>query len=309
MTEPAVSSGWAPSLASRDANHLDTFITGNNGHVYTTWWNSGLPDWASVTGGGLWKDIGGTFPVGAPVTVVARDANQLDTFITGNNGHVYTTWWNSSLRDWASVTGGGLWKDIGGTFPVGAPVTVVARDANQLDTFITGNNGHVYTTWWNSSLRDWASVTGGGLWKDIGGTFPTAVPSVALYTFSLDSFQIRNTRARHEDTDYAAFTVMVGNGPPQTLQKAMGNLNNGTFSVGLSIGPVPIAAYQPVVMNYLILNSGHQSEADIDATLTKVANYLAGAGAKAVQLLSTRESQPWSVPLLAPRSCLLSGAP
>jgi hypothetical protein len=273
--------GAPVTVVARDANHLDIFITGNDGHVYTTWWNSGLPDWASVTGGGRWKDIGGTFPVGAPVSVVARDASHLDIFITGNDGHVYTTWWNSRLPDWASVTGGGRWKDIGGTFPVGAPVSVVARDANHLDSFITGNDGHVYTTWWNSSLPDWASVTGGGRWKDIGGTFPTAVPSVALYRFSLDSFEIRNTRSRHEDTDYVAFTVMVGNGPPQTLQKAMGNLNNGTFSVGLPIGPVPIAAYQPAVVNYLILNSGHQSQADIEATLTKVANSLAGAGAQA----------------------------
>ena len=158
---------------------------------------------------------------------------------------------------------------------------LASRDANHLDTFITGNDGHVYTTWWNSGLPTWASISGGGRWEDIGGTFPTAVPSVALYRFSLDSFQIRNTRSVHEDTDYVAFALTIGTGQPQTLQKSMGDLNNGTFSVGLTFGPVPVAAYQPVVVTYLIVNSGHQSQADIDAILTKVANSLASAGAQA----------------------------
>jgi hypothetical protein len=54
--------GWSPSVAARDANHLDLFITGYDGHVYTTWWHSSLPDWGSITLK-AWKDLGGTFPL------------------------------------------------------------------------------------------------------------------------------------------------------------------------------------------------------------------------------------------------------
>ncbi|MBV9363322.1 MAG: serine hydrolase [Solirubrobacterales bacterium] len=114
--QSVASSRWSPSAVARDANHLDVFVTGNDGHVYTTWWDSSLPDWGSITLGG-WKDIGGSFPVGGPVSAVARDANHLDVFIAGNDGHVYTTWWDSSLPDWGSITLGG-WKDIGEIFVV-----------------------------------------------------------------------------------------------------------------------------------------------------------------------------------------------
>src|SRR5439155_22583255 len=40
------------------------------------------------------------------------------------------------------------WRPIGGTFPVGAPVTAIAKSPDSIDLFITGNNGVVYTEWW-----------------------------------------------------------------------------------------------------------------------------------------------------------------
>jgi CubicO group peptidase (beta-lactamase class C family) len=123
MSNSLTSPGWSPSVAARDANHLDLFITGYDGHVYTTWWDSSLPDWGSITLE-AWKDLGGTFPVGAPVSAVARDANHLDLFITGYDGHVYTTWWDSSLPDWGSITLE-AWKDLGGTFPLPTPTPTV----------------------------------------------------------------------------------------------------------------------------------------------------------------------------------------
>jgi hypothetical protein len=61
----------------------------------------------------------------------------------------------------------------------------------------------------------------------------------------------------------------------------MGDLKDGTYDVGLTIGPLPVAAFEPVVVNYLILNSGHQSQSEIDATLTQVADSLASAGTQA----------------------------
>ncbi len=104
-------------------------------------------------------------------------------------------------------------------------------------------------------------------------------PEVQTATFSLDSFRITNTRARHEDTDTVSVTLLVrdasGNGTPQTLTKSMGNVNNGTFNVGLVFPNVVVPPDGTVVFNYLIVNSGHSSESTIDSILETVGGSLA----------------------------------
>lgn len=111
---------------------------------------------------------------------------------------------------------------------------------------------------------------------------PTGVivrPEIQTVTFSLDNFRITDTRSRHEDTDYVSFTLLVrdahGNGTPQTLKKAMGNLNNGTFNVGLSFQNVVVPTGGSVAFNYLIVNSGHQSESDVYKVLETTGSALA----------------------------------
>ena len=106
------------------------------------------------------------------------------------------------------------------------------------------------------------------------------------FTFTLDSFQITDTRSRHEDTDFVTFTLLVqpnGGAPatPQTLTKSMGDLNNGTYPVGLSFPNVKVGADDTVVINYLIVNSGHSSESSIYSTLDSTAGKLATAGGSA----------------------------
>ena len=107
-------------------------------------------------------------------------------------------------------------------------------------------------------------------------------PEVQTATFSLDSFKITDTRSRHEDTDYVSFTLLVrdanGKGTPQTLKKKMGNLNNGTFNVGLSFPNVVVPVNGSVAFNYLIVNSGHQSESDVYKALETAGGALADKG-------------------------------
>ena len=47
---------------------------------------------------------------------VARESGQLDCFITGNDGRVYTSWWHEG-HDWSGINNN--WRPIGGFFPVG----------------------------------------------------------------------------------------------------------------------------------------------------------------------------------------------
>jgi hypothetical protein len=106
------------------------------------------------------------------------------------------------------------------------------------------------------------------------------------FTFTLDSFQITDTRSRHNDTDFVTFTLLVQpkNGPPatpQTLNKSMGDVNNGTHAVNLSFPNVKVGPDDTVVVNYLIANSGHSSESSIYSTLDSTAGKLATAGGSA----------------------------
>ena len=107
-------------------------------------------------------------------------------------------------------------------------------------------------------------------------------PEVQTITFSLDSFRITDTRSRHEDTDYVSFTLLVrdanGKGTPQTLKKSMGNLNNGTFNVGLSFPNVVVPTNGSVVFNYLIVNSGHKNESEVYTLLENAGGALANKG-------------------------------
>jgi hypothetical protein len=97
----------------------------------------------------------------------------------------------------------------------------------------------------------------------------------------MDSFRITDTRSRHEDTDYVSISLAVGSAPPITKTKAMGNLNNGTFKVGLAFDNVSVGSDDPVVFTYAIVNNGHGSQADVEKSLVKAGTQLAGKAADA----------------------------
>src|SRR5579883_544820 len=87
---------------------------------------------------------------------------------------------------------------------------------------------------------------------------PTPPFQPSSFLFRLDSFEIDNTRSAHEDTDTVSCTFALGAAAPQTKVKAMGDLNNGVFPVGIDFGPVRISDPTEVaVFNYLIVNAGH----------------------------------------------------
>jgi hypothetical protein len=80
-----------------------------------------------------------------------------------------------------------------------------------------------------------------------------------IYKLTLDSFDIRNTRARHEDTNYVSLgATVVGGGhqqhsPPQ--KKFLGNVNNGHHVIGLHINNIKVEPNGKLVMNYIMINN------------------------------------------------------
>lgn len=105
---------------------------------------------------------------------------------------------------------------------------------------------------------------------------------MAVFSFTLDSFQITDTRSLHEDTDYVTYTLLVkaqdGSGTPRTLTKAMGDVNNGVHSVNLSFSNIQVNPTDTVVLNYLIVNSGHKNPSQITSTIESAATKLATQG-------------------------------
>jgi phospholipase C len=76
-------------------------------------------------------------------------------------------------------------------------------------------------------------------------------------TFTLDSLRISNTRSLHNDTDFVYISATVGANPPVYGSKSLGNLNNGTHSVALSVEADIPDDDTTVVFTYVVFNNGH----------------------------------------------------
>ena len=132
----------------------------------------------------------------------------------------------------------------------------------------------------------------GNLWLEHApfGTVPPARQLVdrlilQAYRFSLDSFQILNTRSGNifstsKDTDYVSFGLTVNNNPTQVITQSMGDLSNGTFPTNLVFDRV-ISDSDNVVLTYQITNNS-VGEANATAYLRQAALLLANAAVKAI---------------------------
>jgi hypothetical protein len=118
----------------------------------------------------------------------------------------------------------------------------------------------------------------------------TNVLTQTLYTFTLDSFRITDTRSRHNDTDFASMSVKVGDNAPITVPtKSMGDVNNGVHKVGLVIPNLKVPQNAIVAFSYSIVNAGNDKdkigqalEKAVSAASSKAASAAAGAVGTAV---------------------------
>lgn len=178
----------APVAAvSKSPTSVDLFVCGNDGRVYTSWWNEGS-DWSGVND--TWMSLGGIFPAGAPVAAISKSPSNLDLFICGTDGRVYTSWWAAG-QPWSGINDS--WRSIGGIFPAGTPVSVASRTPANLDVFVGGTDGRVYTSWWSAG-QDWSGVNDS--WRSLGGIFPAGLPVAAISKSptSLDLFVAGNDK-------------------------------------------------------------------------------------------------------------------
>ncbi len=163
------------SAVCRQPDQIDLFVVGSDGGVYSTWWNP-RESWESNHN---WFRIGVAVdfkvPPGSVVSAVARKPERLDLFVVTAEGGVYSTWWNPQEHWESNHTWFRIGVGIDFKVPPGSMVSTVARNQNQLDLFVVGADGGVYTTWWNPE-DGWESYQ---TWFRIGNT---SVPRMSVVT-------------------------------------------------------------------------------------------------------------------------------
>jgi hypothetical protein len=110
---------------------------------------------------------------------------------------------------------------------------------------------------------------------------PSSLPTTTGNRFivTLNSFEITDTRAAHEDTDTATVTARIDNNqdansnPKNTVY--VGNVNNGVHPLNLAVGPFTVNS--GLSFNYAIVNHHADSEQDIFNTVSSLATAAASA--------------------------------
>ena len=98
----AAALGSPITAIARNPDHLDLFVTGTDGRIYSSWWDA-------ATGWAGWFNVsGGAAALGSPINAVARNPDHLDLFVTGTDGRIYSSWWDAATgwADWFNVSGG-----------------------------------------------------------------------------------------------------------------------------------------------------------------------------------------------------------
>ena len=123
--------------------------------------------------------------------------------------------------------------------------------------------------------------TGGGHEAAGSGNYVLLEANTERFRFSLDSFDILNTRSRHEDTVFVSASVAVGTRSPVSATRAMGDLNNGHYGVGLSLDGIDVGDDESAVFTYAIVNNGHSDPGTVQKVLEQALSALANKGAQA----------------------------
>ncbi len=159
----------APVAASwGNEDHLDIFVTDRFGAVQSAYWDDNQGGWRAEG----WFAIAPAtvFHPGGAVSALHVDEHHLDLYAADQHGVVRSIWWDSDHGYRADG-----WFEIGPdkrTAP-GAKVTALWADDKHLDLFVTGDDGVVRSTYWDSREphgfrpQGWFDINGAV--KSIGG--------------------------------------------------------------------------------------------------------------------------------------------
>lgn len=133
------------TAVARESEHLDLFIVGLDGRVWSAWWHGagdpgGWRPWFTVPGDAR-------FDPSQRVAVVARRSDHVDLFCIDTNGVVWSAWWHADNIGWRP------WFPLFAErqFPSVGRVTAIAREPEHLDVFVVGADGVVWSAWWHGA--------------------------------------------------------------------------------------------------------------------------------------------------------------
>lgn len=129
MGTPSVSL-YTPSHPTGQ-NQIDVFVHGTNGHLFHTWYNPSSV-WTQM------EDLGvppnGVLLQGNPC-LVETGPSALEVFSIGNDGNLYTKYWNGSWNGPNLIGGNGILT--------GSP-SAVSRNNNEIQVYASASDGRVY---------------------------------------------------------------------------------------------------------------------------------------------------------------------
>jgi hypothetical protein len=141
------------SCLSRFQDHIDLFVTGRDGVVYSTFWDASsgwFNHWFGLRDTNFHD--GFTVPPGSPISCLSRFRDHIDLFVVGFDGGVYSTFWDASsgwFNHWFRLPDTNFGD--GFTVPPGSVVSSMSRFQDHIDLFVTGRDGGVYSTFWDAN--------------------------------------------------------------------------------------------------------------------------------------------------------------
>ena len=140
--------------------HLDVFWIGQDGQIWSQWWDQAAgQNWGNHNP----FPIASSFPVPAransPIAAVARLPGQLDVFWIGQDGQIWSQWWDQAAgQSWGNHNP----FPIASSFPVPAgadsPIAAVARLPGHLDVFWVGQDSQIWSQWWDQAAgQSWGN--------------------------------------------------------------------------------------------------------------------------------------------------------
>lgn len=133
------------AAVARTQGHVDLFVIGFDGVIYTSWWEQG-PGWQA------WKQIRPekTFDTTTQrVAALARTQGHVDLFVIGNDNVIWSTWWeqNADWQPWISIHPETVFDHTR------QRVIPLARTQDHVDLFAIGFDNAVWTSWWEQAAN------------------------------------------------------------------------------------------------------------------------------------------------------------
>jgi hypothetical protein len=190
-----VEPGSQVTAVSRYSDHIDLFVTGRDGAIYSTFWDANggwFNRWFRLADTNFWDQF--TVPPRSTVSALSRYPNHLDLFVSGRDGAIYSTFWDANggwFNQWFRLGDANFWD--GFTVDPGTPVSALTRFPDHIDLFVVGRDGGVYSTFWDANggwFNHWFRLGDTNFWDNFTVPPGSFVSNLSRYRDHIDLFTV-----------------------------------------------------------------------------------------------------------------------